>query len=135
MTDTIADMLTRIRNASRVRKAEVYIPFSKIKLEIAKILKKEGFIEGYDEIKPDKGNEEYKFGGLMLTLKYKDNVSVITTIDRVSKPGRRVYKSNEDLPRVMNDLGMAIVSTSHGIMTNKQARKSGLGGEVLCELF
>jgi len=134
MTDPIADMLTRIRNASKVRKQEVFIPFSKIKLEIAKILKKEGFINNYSEIKPTKEGEN-QFGGLMINLKYEDGKSVITAIDRTSKPGRRVYAGKLELPKVLNDLGIAIISTPHGIMTNKEARKVGLGGEVLCEIY
>jgi small subunit ribosomal protein S8 len=134
MTDPIADMLTRIRNASKVRKQQVFIPFSKIKLEIAKILKKEGFISGYSEIKPTKEGE-HRFGGLTVDLKYEDGKSVITSIDKVSKPGRRVYSNRDDLPKVLNDLGIAIVSTSHGVMTNHEARKAGLGGEVICSIY
>ncbi len=132
MTDPIADMLTRIRNASRVRKQEVFIPFSKIKLSIAKILKKEGFIEGYDELKPDALN---KFGGISVLLKYNNNTSAIDTIKRVSKPGRRVYVAKDEIPSVLNNFGISIISTSKGIMTNKEAKKSGLGGEILCEIY
>lgn len=136
MIDPIADMLTRIRNASKVKKATVYIPFSKIKLEIARILKREGFITSYEEIKPGSAEaEDRKFGGIVVTLKYEGGKSVIGNIKRVSKPGSRVYVSKLDMPRVLSDLGFAIVSTSSGIMTNKEARKSGLGGEILCEIF
>ncbi|OQA37153.1 MAG: 30S ribosomal protein S8 [Parcubacteria group bacterium ADurb.Bin326] len=132
MTDPIADMLTRIRNAAKIRKAEVFIPFSKMKLEIAKILKREGFISDFEEIKKD---DEHKFGGLNLVLKYEDGVSVITGIKKISKPGRRVYAVKEKLPIVVNDYGIAIISTSAGIMTNRQAKKAGLGGEVICEIY
>ena len=97
MTDPIADMLTRIRNAAKIRKAEVFIPFSKMKLEIAKILKREGFISDFEEIKKD---DEHKFGGLNLVLKYEDGVSVITGIKKISKPGRRVYAVKDRLPVV-----------------------------------
>jgi len=133
MTDPIADMLTRIRNAAKVKKAEVFVPFSKMKLEIAKILKREGFIADIEEIKPE--TEGFKFGGLNLVLKYEDGVSVITTINKISSPGRRIYVSKTELPVVVNDYGLAIVSTSKGIMTNKQAKKAGLGGEVVCEVY
>ncbi|MBP6942892.1 MAG: 30S ribosomal protein S8 [Candidatus Buchananbacteria bacterium] len=129
MTDPIADMLTRIRNASRVRKGDVYIPFSKLKLAIIKILKEEGFIAGYEEQKTG------KFGGIVVQLKYEDKQPTITTLKRISKPGRRVYVAHEDLPRVLNNIGIAIVSNSQGIMTNKAARKLGLGGEILCEIY
>ncbi|MEK7653225.1 MAG: 30S ribosomal protein S8 [Patescibacteria group bacterium] len=132
MTDPIADMLTRIRNASRVKKEEVYVPFSKMKLEIIKILKKEGFINGFEEMdySPDK-----KFGGFNIQLKYKDNEPAISSIKKISKPGRRVYASKDNLPKVLNNYGLAIVSTSQGLMTGKEAKKTGLGGEVICEIY
>lgn len=133
MTDPIADMLTRIRNASRVRKAEVYIPFSKMKLEIVKILKKEGFIESFEEIKA--GSAEKKFGGLSLKLKYDGKTPIITSLKRISKPGRRVYAAKDELPKVLNNFGVAIISTSKGLMTNREAKKIGLGGEVVCEVY
>lgn len=132
MTDPIADMLTRIRNASRVRKAEVFIPYSKIKLGIIKILKQHGFIESYDEIKPGEDNQ---FGGIMVGLKYEDGKSVITSLKRISKPGRRVYVAKDEMPNVLNNFGLAIISTSQGLFTNKEARKMGLGGEVICEIY
>lgn len=132
MTDPISDMLTRIRNAAKVKKAEVFVPFSKVKLEIAKILKREGYISDFEEIKKDNKN---KFGGLNLILKYENGVSVINSIKRISKPGRRVYVTKENLPVVVNNYGIAIISTSAGIMTNKQAKKTGLGGEVICEIY
>ncbi len=133
MTDTIADMLTRIRNSSKVKKDKVFIPFSKVKLEIAKILKREGFIADFSEIKPD--TEGYKFGGLEVTLKYDEGQSAINTINRVSKPGQRQYVSKDELPVVLNNYGIAIISTSSGMMTNRQAKKAGLGGEVVCEVY
>ncbi len=132
MTDPIADMLTRIRNAATTKKEAVEIPFSKIKLEIARILKKENFIDSYEELKKDSEN---KFGGILVNLKYQDGQSAITSIQRVSKPGRRVYASVEDLPRVLNGLGVAIISTPKGLMTNREAKKAGLGGEVMCEIY
>lgn len=136
MTDPIADMLTRIRNASQVKKQDVFIPFSKIKLEIVKILKKEGFINGFSELKPNsQGITEDRFGGIVVSLKYNDNQSAITSIDRISKPGRRVYVSKSDIPRVLNGLGLAVISTSRGIITNKEAKNLGLGGEVICEIY
>jgi small subunit ribosomal protein S8 len=133
MTDTIADMLTRIRNASKIKKASVFVPFSKMKLELAKILKREGFISDINEIKP--GTEGCKFGGLEVVLKYNDGQPAITTIKRLSKPGQRRYVSKDDLSIVLNNYGIAIISTSSGIMTNKQAKKSGLGGEAICEVY
>lgn len=133
MTDPIADMLTRIRNASATKKKQVYIPFSKIKLEILKILKSEGFISGFEEIKP--GSNDQKFGGIEVDLKYEGGNSVITNIKKISKPGRRIYTTNDNLPKVLNNLGIAIISTSQGIMTNKKAKKLGLGGEIICEIY
>lgn len=133
MTDPIADMLTRIRNASKVRKASVFIPFSKMKVEIAKILKREGYIADFSEIKT--GTEGFPFGGLELTLKYVDGERAITTLKRVSKPGQRQYVDKDNLPVVYNNYGMAIISTSQGLMTNNQARKAGLGGEIICEVY
>jgi len=133
MTDTIADMLTRIRNASRVKKQQVFVPFSKMKLEIVKILKREGFVADFSEIKP--GTEGYKFGGLLIDLKYEDGKSAITSIKRISKPGQRRYVNKDELPIVLNNYGIAILSTSSGLVTAKQAKKTGLGGEVICEVY
>lgn len=133
MTDPIADMLTRIRNASRVGKREVFVPFSKLKLAIVKILKQEGFIEGYEEIKSE--SADHRFGGIMITLKYDERKPAMSSLKRVSTPGRRVYAGKEDLPRVLNGFGVAIVSNSQGIMTARAAQKLGLGGEVLCEIY
>lgn len=127
MIDPIADMLTRIRNASAVKKAEVVLPTSKIKLAIARILVDTGFLQSVDldEVKKE----------LKLKLKYNNNKSAVEAINRVSKPGRRVYAANDQLPKVLNDLGIAIVSTSQGLMTNKEARKRKLGGEIICEVW
>lgn len=126
MTDPVADMLTRIRNANSVYHDKVEIPASKIKQAIAQVLKAEGFIKDFEIIKDDKQ------GVLRASLKYGPNrEKVITGIKRISKPGLRVYVKNEQMPRVLGGLGIAIISTSKGIMTDKQARRDGLGGEVL----
>ena len=130
MTDPIADMLTRIRNANQNRSKEVIIPSSKMKLEIAKILKEEGFIEEF------KVNNESVQSTLTLTLKYGHNKErVITGLKRISKPGLRVYSKAEDIPRVLNGLGIAIISTPKGIMTDKLARKNNVGGEVIAYIW
>ena len=126
MTDPIADMLTRIRNANQMRNKEVSMPKSKIKVEIARILNDEGFIEKYT----------VKDNTLTLTLKYASNKErVITGLKRISKPGLRVYASCEDLPRVLNGLGIAIISTPKGVMTDKLARKNNVGGEVIAYIW
>jgi len=128
MSDVIADMLTRIRNASNAKHTTVDIPASNMKKSIADILTKEGYISGYEFI----ADETRKQGTLRVTLKYTGKkVQVIRGIRRVSKPGLRIYAGCEDMPRVMNGLGIAIVSTSKGIMTDKQARKEKVGGEVI----
>ena len=129
ITDPISDMLTRIRNASQVRKDETRVPFSKLKFEIAKILSKEGFV-GAIERSTGTG-----FGEIRIALKYDGKEPVIRSITRISKPGRRAYSKYDTLPRVLSDNGIAIVSTSQGLMTNKEARRRKLGGEVLCEVF
>ena len=130
MTDPIADMLTRIRNANQMHYKEVEVPASKIKLEIAKILKETGFIEDY---KVKKNNVQ---NIIVLNLKYgKNKERVITGLKRISKPGLRVYAKTEELPKVLNGLGIAIISTSKGIMTDKEARKASLGGEVLAYIW
>ncbi len=130
MTDPIADMLTRIRNANQNRSKEVIIPSSKMKLEIAKILKEEGFIEEFNV------NNESVQTTLTLTLKYGQNKErVITGLKRISKPGLRVYAKAEDIPRVLNGLGIAIISTPKGIMTDKLARKNNVGGEVIAYIW
>lgn len=137
MIDPIADMLTRIRNASAVSKHEVVLPMSKIKFEIAKILKNEGWINDVEVLKTGKGKRPTTvFDELRIVLKYKKNgKSVITSIKRISKPGLKIYANKETLPRVLNNMGIAILSTPQGLMTNKEARKKGLGGEVLCEVY
>jgi len=130
VSDPIADMLTRIRNANQMRYKEVEVPASKIKIEIARILKNEGFIADY---KIKKNNVQ---DIIVLYLKYGQNKErVITGLKRISKPGLRVYVKAEELPRVLNGLGIAIVSTSNGLMTDKEARKASLGGEVLAYIW
>jgi small subunit ribosomal protein S8 len=126
MTDPIADMLTRIRNAQMVGKTVVDMPSSKLKASIAQVLKDEGYIEGF-AVREKDGKPE-----LEISLKYYAGQPVIEKIERVSRPGLRIYKGREDLPKVMNGLGVAIVSTSKGVMTDRKARATGVGGEVLC---
>jgi small subunit ribosomal protein S8 len=126
MTDPIADMLTRIRNAQMADKVAVSMPSSKIKVSIAKVLKDEGYIDDF-AVRENGGKPE-----LDIALKYYAGRPVIERIERVSKPGLRVYKGTDDLPRVMNGLGVAIVSTPKGVMTDRKARASNVGGEVLC---
>lgn len=130
MTDPIADMLTRIRNALMARKKTVTVPASKIKLEIVRILKEEGYIEDYQYI------DEKPQGKIEIVLKYDENKRpVIAGLRRISKPGRRIYMGYKDLPKVLDGLGIAIVSTSQGIMTDYEARKRKIGGEVICEIW
>ena len=129
VTDPIADMLTRIRNANQMRYKEVEVPASKIKNEIARILKSEGFIVDY---KVKKNNIQ---DILVLSLKYVDKERVITGLKRISKPGLRVYAKAEEIPTVLNGLGIAIISTSKGVMTDKEARNNSLGGEVLAYVW
>ena len=130
MTDPIADMLTRIRNANSIKRDTVDIPASNIKKEIARILLEEGYVKGYDVI------EDGKQGIIRVQLKYtKAEQRVITGIKRISKPGMRVYASKHDVPKVLNGLGISIVSTSKGILTDKQARNEGVGGEVICYVW
>ncbi|MCC7490709.1 MAG: 30S ribosomal protein S8 [Fimbriimonadaceae bacterium] len=127
MTDPIADMLTRIRNANQARLQQVDVPHSNLKVQIAKILQAEGYVAGYRVV------EEGPQGVLRIKLKYgPQNQRVISTIDRVSKPGKRIYVPRRRLPRVLSGLGIAIVSTSQGVMTDQEARRLGIGGEVLC---
>jgi small subunit ribosomal protein S8 len=128
MTDPIADMLTRIRNAYMVSKPTVLIPHSKIKLSIAQILKQERYIT-------DVAVVDDNFKSIQIKLRYNKKVSAIENIQRVSKGGRRIYAGKEELPKVLNNYGIAIVSTSKGLMTNKEAHKQGIGGEVLCEIY
>lgn len=125
MTDPIADMLTRIRNAQAASKADVTMPSSKLKVAIAKVLLDEGYIAGFstdDAAKPS----------LTVALKYYEGRPVIDELKRVSRPGLRIYKNKDELPKILNGLGIAIVSTSAGVMTDREARASGRGGEILC---
>lgn len=126
MSDPIADMLTRIRNGQQAQKISVSMPSSKLKVAIAKVLQDEGYVEGYS-VQEREGKAQ-----LEVTLKYYAGRPVIERIERVSRPGLRVYKGSDKLPRVMNGLGVAIVSTPRGVMTDRAARASRVGGEVLC---
>ena len=131
VTDTISDMLTRIRNATMVKHQIVQIPVTKMSLAIATILKQEGFITDFENY--DDGKRDY----LLLSLKYmgKSRESVINKIQRVSKPGLRVYTNSKNLPKVLDNLGIAIISTSKGVMTNLKAKELGIGGEILCYIW
>jgi small subunit ribosomal protein S8 len=126
MSDPIADMLTRIRNAQMVEKVSVNMPSSKVKVAIAQVLKDEGYIDDF-AVKAEGAKSE-----LNITLKYYAGRPVIERIERVSKPGLRVYRGRNDIPHVMNGLGVAIVSTPKGVMTDRKARATGVGGEVIC---
>ena len=126
MSDPIADMLTRIRNAQQSEKVDVTMPSSKVKVAIANVLKDEGYIEGFD-VRTVDGKSELNVG-----LKYYAGKPVIEKIERVSRPGLRIYRGREDIKPVMNGLGVAIVSTSKGVMTDRKARATGVGGEVIC---
>lgn len=126
MTDPIADMLTRIRNAQAAGKTNVVMPSSKVKKAIAEVLRDEGYIDGY-VVEPNDGKPV-----MNVTLRYYAGQPVIERIERVSRPGLRIYRGVEDIPKVMNGLGIAIVSTSRGVMTDRKARATGVGGEVLC---
>lgn len=125
MSDPIADMFTRIRNAQAVEKVSVSMPSSKLKTAIAKVLKDEGYIEGFEV------DSSGKHPQLQVQLKYYAGVPVIERIERVSRPGLRVYKNRDSLPRVMNGLGVAIVTTSKGVMSDRNARETGVGGEII----
>ena len=126
MSDPIADMLTRIRNAQATEKVSVFVPASKVKQAIAQVLKDEGYIEDF-ALRDQEGKAFIEIG-----LKYYAGKPVIEKLERVSRPGLRIYKGRDDIPRVMNGLGVAIVSTSQGVMTDRRARQTGIGGEVLC---
>lgn len=125
MTDPIADLLTRIRNANQMKHENVTMPASKMKIEILRVLKEEGYINDYEKI------DDGKQGIIKVTLKYVNKIRAITGLKRISKPGLRVYAKKDELPKVLNGLGIAIVSTSGGLMTDREARKQHLGGEVL----
>ncbi|MBU1160634.1 MAG: 30S ribosomal protein S8 [Patescibacteria group bacterium] len=153
MTDPIADMLTRIRNASVIKKSEVILGVSKIKREIAEILKKEGWVQDVKILKAGQNVESqakknkfldqqeqqldtYAFDQLKIILKYKENgKSEINNLKRISKPGLRIYAKKDELPKVLNNFGIAIISTPQGLMTNKEARKKKVGGEIICEIY
>ena len=129
LSDPIADMLTRIRNGIRARHARVEMPSSRLRVEIARILKEEGYISNF------KVSEEGKKKTLRIVLRYgTDGESVISTVERVSRPGRRVYASAREIPRVLGDLGVNILTTPRGVMTGKSARKARVGGEILCSV-
>ena len=129
MTDPIADMLTRIRNATIVRDKVVDIPSSNIKIELAKILKDEGYIQDHELV------ESGKQGIIRIYLKYNGKENVITGLKRISKPGLRIYAQKEEIPKVLGGLGIAVLSTSQGIMTDRKARQAGIGGEVICYVW
>ena len=131
VTDTISDMLTRIRNANMVKHQIVQIPSTKMSIAISKILKEEGFIEDFESY--TENNKNY----LLISLKYtgKSRKSVICKLERVSKPGLRIYANSKKLPKVLDNLGIAIISTSKGVMTNLKAKELGIGGEVLCYIW
>lgn len=130
MTDPIADMLTRIRNAHTAKMTKLEMPSSNLKANIAKVLKDEGYIKGYKVVKDDKQ------GLLKINLKYTDEkVSVIEGIERVSRPGRRVYAKADSVPKVINGYGIAVISTSRGLMVDREARKTKVGGEIICKVW
>lgn len=129
VTDPIADLLTRIRNASSAKKRRVEIPSSKMKLSLVEILKQQNFIEEYNLVEDNKQNV------IDVKLKYIDGKAVISGLKKISKPGLRVYEGADTLPRVLNGLGIAVISTSKGLMTEKQARKESIGGEVICHIW
>lgn len=131
MTDPIADMLTRIRNAQALSRKEVFVPASRVKKELARILKEEGYIS---DIKDSKDRKEIP--GIMIGLKYDhNNNGVIKNIQRVSKPGQRIYAKSDKLPRILQGIGIAVVSTSQGLMTDHKARARKLGGEIICKVW
>ena len=129
MTDPIADMIARIKNANMIKADKVDIPASKIKIEMTKILKEKGFIKGYKVLK------DKKQGILRISLKYAGGERIISGFKRISKPGRRVYVDKEEIPRVIGGFGIAILSTSKGILSDEICRREGIGGEVLCYIW
>ena len=131
MTDPIADMLTRIRNANKARFKSVNVYMSQMNVNIAKVLKKAGYINSHDNVKDEKGQQMLK-----ITLKYPDTKrAVITDIKRISKPGRRVYVASDNIPKVLNGYGIAVLSTSSGVITDEEARELNVGGEILCNVW
>jgi len=130
MTDPIADLLTRVRNANMVNKETVEVPASKLKKAVSEIFKEEGFVKDVEYV------EDGKQGVIRLYLKYgKDSQKVITGLKRISKPGLRVYANKDEIPRVLGGLGVAVISTSQGVLTDKKARQAGVGGEVICYIW
>ncbi|PWB38416.1 MAG: 30S ribosomal protein S8 [Parcubacteria group bacterium] len=129
MTDTIADMLTRIRNAVAVKKSEVILPFSKIKYNIAKLLEQENYVAKVEKVKIG------QFDELKIVLKYNEQGPAIHHIRRISRPGQRIYISGQEMPRILNGYGSAIISTSQGVMTSQMAKKQNIGGELMCEIW
>ncbi|MDP3993746.1 MAG: 30S ribosomal protein S8 [Candidatus Doudnabacteria bacterium] len=133
MTDPISDMLTRIRNALAVKKAEVVLPYSKLKQNLAELLHNQGWI---DQVEIDGGTEEKSLKHLKLKLKYDEAGSpIISGLNRISKPGQRIYARSQEIPKVKSGFGATIVSTSKGLMTDRQARKEKVGGEVICQIW
>lgn len=130
MTDPVGDMLTRIRNAQRAKKIDLVSPASRLRENVLEVLKREGYIAGFERVNVRTGIDELK-----IKLKYHEGTSVITEIYRVSTPGRRVYSSVKDLPRVYNGLGISIISTPKGVMSDNEARQANVGGEILCQVF
>jgi small subunit ribosomal protein S8 len=131
MTDPIADMLTRIRNANKARFKSVNVYMSQMNVNIAKVLKKAGYINSYDNVKDEKGQQMLK-----IVLKYPDTKrAVITDIERISKPGRRVYVASDSIPKVLNGYGISVLSTSRGVITDGEARELNVGGEILCKVW
>ena len=131
MTDPIADMLTRIRNANKARFKSVNVYMSKMNVNIAKVLKNAGYIISYDNVKDEKGQQMLK-----IALKYPDTKrAVITDIERISKPGRRVYVASDNIPKVLNGYGIAVLSTSRGVLTDEEAKELNVGGEILCKVW
>ena len=130
MTDPVADMITRIRNGQRVGKSTVSSPASKLRGAVLDVLQSEGYIRGYERTEPEPGKPEFE-----ISLKYSEGRPAIREIKRISKPGRRVYSSMKNLPRVYNGLGISILSTPSGVMSDLEARKQNVGGEVLCQVF
>lgn len=143
-TDPIADMLTRIRNAQMVKKSEVILPFSKLKFNIARLLETEGWIGKVEELAPQEilkvkanntNEKNARFKQIKIRLLYTDNKPKIEVIKRISKPGRRIYAGKDEMPIVLNHYGIAVISTPKGLMTNKQAKQKGVGGEIICEIY
>ena len=130
MNDLLSDVLTRIRNGQRTMLYEVACPHSNVVQSVVEVLKTEGYVQGYESVDLGKGKRQ-----ISVKLKYADGLPVIRELKRISKPGRRVYHSAETLPRIQNGLGMSIISTSKGVMSDYEARKAGVGGEVLCSVF